>query len=110
MSEERDPRPASPSRVRALWLGEVPLRVVFWWHAMVVGTLFNVLATLLFVVVQSLGASDAVSLAALLLPVPYNVFIAIAVWRSAGRYTGPPLWAHLARLAVSLWAIGASVI
>ncbi len=110
MSEARDPRPAFLLRVRALWMGEVPLRVVFWWHAMVVGTLLNVLATLLFVVVQSLGASDAVSLATLLLPVPYNFFIAVAVWRSAGRYAGPPLRAHLARIAVSLWAIGASLV
>lgn len=110
MSEARDPRPAFLLRVRALWLGEVPLRVAFWWHAMVMGTLFNVLATLLFVVMQSLGAPDAASLIALLLPVPYNAFAAIAVWRSAGRYAGPPLRAHLARVAVSLWAIGASLV
>ncbi|MBE0532556.1 MAG: hypothetical protein IH626_17165 [Rhodospirillales bacterium] len=109
MSEERDPRPAPSSRVRALWLGEVPLKVAFWWHAMVVGTLINVLATLLFVALQSLKTPDAVSFAVFFLPIPYNVFIAIAVWHSAGRYAGPPLHAHLARLGVCLWAIGASL-
>ncbi len=110
MSEKREPRPALSSRVRALWLGEVPLRVAFWWHAMVMGTLLNVLATLLFVALQSLEALDAVSFAAFFLPVPYNIFVAVAVWRSAGRYAGPPLHAQLARLAVSLWAIGASLV
>ena len=110
MSEERDPRPALPFRVRALWRGEVPLRVAFWWHAMAVGTLLNVLATLLFVALQSLEMPDPVGLAAFFLPVPYNVFIVVAVWRSADRYTGPLSVAHMARVAVSLWALTASIV
>lgn len=110
MSEERDRKPALPSRMRALWRGEVPLRVVFWWHAMVVGTFLNVLATFLFVALQSLDMPDPVGLAAFFLPVPYNVFIAIAVWRSAGRYAGPLPMAHIARIAVCLWAVTASIV
>ncbi len=110
MNEERDPKLGLPSRLRTLWLGEAPLRIVFWWHAMAVGTLLNVLATLLFVFLQSLEMPDAVGLAAFFLPVPYNIFIAIAVWRSAGRYAGPLPVAHMARVAVSLWAVTASIV
>ena len=109
MSEERDPRPARSTGVRALWCGEIPLKVVFWWHAMVAGTLLNVLASLLFVALLTLKAPAAASFAVFFLPIPYNVFIAVAVWRSAGRYAGPPPYAHLARFAVCLWAIGISV-
>lgn len=110
MSEERDPKPALPSRVRELWRGEVPLGVVFWWHAMAIGTLLNVLATFLFVALQSLDMPNPVCLAAFFLPVPYNLFVTIAVWRSAGRYAGPQLVAHMARIAVSLWAVTASIV
>jgi len=105
MSANRDNRPAVPAPVRALWRGEAPLGVVFWWHTVTVGTLVNAATTLLFVALLSLGAPDALNVAALLLPVPYNIFLAVAVWRSAGRYEGPPERASLARLAVSLWAL-----
>jgi hypothetical protein len=77
---------------------------------MVIGTLVNVLTTLLFVALQTMHLSNIAGLAVFLLPVPYNIFIAVAVWRSADRYVGPPLRAQLARLVVSLWAVGASLI
>jgi len=101
---------ALPAQVGALWRGEGALGVVFWWHAMVVGTLVNVLTTFLFVALQAMYMSNIAGLAVFLLPVPYNIFVAVAVWRSADRYAGPPLRAQLARLVVSLWAIGASLI
>lgn len=104
MSANRNNGFAVPAPVRALWRGEAPLGVVFWWHTMVVGTLINVATTLLFVALLSLGAPNALNLAAFLLPIPYNIFLLVAVWNSAERYAGPPLRAHLARLAVSLWA------
>jgi len=108
MGEDRERRFAYPSRVRALWLGEAPLGVAFWWYAIMVGTLLNVVATLLFVALSAAGAPDGIAAIAFLLPVPYNLFAVVAVWRSAGRYAGPPLHVLLARLAVILWAIAAS--
>ena len=110
MGDDRERNLAYPSRVRALWRGEVPLRVAFWWHAMVVGTLLNVVATLFFVTLNAVGAPTAAALTAFLLPVPYNFFVLAAVWRSADRYAGPALRAHLARLAVTLWAITATIV
>lgn len=110
MTEDRNRRFAPLVGAGALWRGEGELGVVFWWHAMVVGTLLNVLTTFVFVALQTMHVSNVASLAAFVLPVPYNLFVAVAVWRSAGRYAGPPLRAQLARLAVSLWAIGASLI
>ena len=31
------------------------------------------------------------------LPLPYNLFVCVAVWRSAARYAGPAHWAEVAR-------------
>ncbi len=93
MNGDRDPRLAFPLRLRTLWRGEVPLGLVFWWHAMVVGTLLNLAATLIFAILQSIDLPDALGLVVFLLPIPYNVFVAVAVWRSAGRYAGPPPFA-----------------
>ncbi len=32
----------------------------------------------------------------------YTVFISVAIWRSAGRYEGPPIRAVLARIMVAI--------
>lgn len=109
MDDDRDRKLGVPSRLRALWRGEVPLREAFWWHAMAVGTLVNLLATLLFVALNALGTPNGIAVVAFLLPVPYNFFVVVAVWHSADHYTGPPIRAHMARLAVSLWAIAATL-
>jgi hypothetical protein len=36
-------------------------------------------------------------------PIPYNLFMLVAVWRSAERYTGPRERAELARAVIILW-------
>jgi hypothetical protein len=38
-----------------------------------------------------------------------SLFMAVAIWRSAGNYTGSKLWAVLARVAVVIGVIGLAV-
>lgn len=109
MEEARRSAPR-PRGLGAVWRGEVPLATAFWWHAIVVGTAINVVATFAFVAVHAAHVSNVASLAVMLAPIPYNVFVAVAVWRSAGRYPGPPFHAQMARAAVVAWAIVASLV
>ncbi|MCG8508790.1 MAG: hypothetical protein MI741_06135 [Rhodospirillales bacterium] len=95
--------------VRALWRGERPLWEVFWWYTMVFGTLLNLLTTIGFFFLVYLGAPYLVAIAEFALPIPYNIFMVVAVWRSAGNYSGPPIRAQLAQAFVVIWSGVASV-
>ena len=50
-------------------------------------------------------AGLALAVVAFALPIPYNVFVAVAVWRSADRYQGSKAWADAARVATVIWAV-----
>ena len=95
-------------RTIRLWRGEETLARTFWEYAIVYGTLANAILTI--ATLASVVANAPVWTIALLsvFTIPYNVFIAIAVWRSAARYQGRPEWATLARVAVIVWAVIAS--
>jgi len=92
-----------------LWRGEVPLARAFWEYAILYGLLVNLLATAGSFALFATDASTALAVAFFCLPIPYNFFVLVAVWRSAGRYTGPKQWADLARVAVVVWVLLVSV-
>jgi hypothetical protein len=87
--------------IRALWCGKVALSQAFWGWAM----LGNLLLALPFVwanMSMDLGLVVPVeigyfALATYLFRVPYFPFTAVAVWRSAGNYTGRKFWPILAK-------------
>ena len=92
-----------------LWRGEVGLAQTFWEYAILYGTLVNLITTgASFAVIASDGPAW-IALALFLLPIPYNAFVVVAVWRSAARHGGDPSWANAARIAVLVWAVIASV-
>ena len=74
-SEQLNRGPLRLSFLQALWRGDVPLGQAFWWYTVVVGSLLNLVTTILFMALVSLQAPAALSIAAFLLPVPYNLFI-----------------------------------
>lgn len=81
--------------------GEVPLARVFLHHMLVIGTLVNVATGLL-----ALGAfaSDLPAWVAVLIffsPLPYNLVLSIAVWRSAGKDV--TRLGDFARIGVLIW-------
>ena len=93
-----------------LWNGRVELGRVFWEYAIVYGTIFNLITTLAALAAFAGDWPDAIALAIFFLPAPYNLLMIISVWRSAGRYAGPTIWAALARALIVAWAAVATFI
>lgn len=87
-----------------LWNGRVPLARAFWEYAIVYGSLFSLFSTIAFFALMAGDYPDALAILVYLLPAPYIFLMVVAVWRSAGRYTGPAHWTTLARAIVILWA------
>ncbi|NKB58766.1 MAG: hypothetical protein GKS00_20750 [Alphaproteobacteria bacterium] len=92
-------------RIEALWRGHVPLDIAFWHFAMLYGLLLNAATSMLFMFLITSDAGIPILTAAFLLPIPYNILIVVAVWRSAGRYAGPRQWVDWARFGTVLWMI-----
>ena len=92
-----------------LWRGDYPLARAFWDHAIIYGSLANLIATIAALGVLAANAPGLLSLAIFLIPTPYNLVAAVGVWRSAARYRGPPVWANAARIAVIIWAVIATM-
>jgi hypothetical protein len=101
------PVPAAGSILRRLWGGEVPLARAFWYYAMIGGTALNAMTTLLAMALLSMDAPAALAVIVFALPIPYNLLVLVAVWRSAGAYQGLGIWADLARAAIVVWAAAA---
>lgn len=95
--------------LRRLWRGEVPLARAFWEYAIVYGLLLNLATTIASFALFAAKAPAAYGVMLFLLPLPYNLLALVAVWRSAGRYRGPRHWADLARIAVTVWVLLASL-
>ena len=95
--------------VAALWLGEVPLATTFWEYGVIYAVLANVAASIGELVLFSAGQL-LFGLVVHVLPIPYNLFILVAVWRSANRYTGDPQWAHAAKVVAVIGLTLASVL
>lgn len=100
-------RPATGNVVRRLWAGAVPLASAFWSYAMIGGTALNVATTLLAMALVAMDAPAVVAVIVFALPIPYNLLVLVAVWRSAGAYQGLRIWADLARGAILAWAAAA---
>ena len=94
--------------MRLLWNGRLPLGKVFWWFAIIWGTALNIAATLLAMAVLAANLSAVLAVIVAALPIPYNLVVLVAVWRSAGGYQGPKIWADLARILSLIWALAAS--
>jgi hypothetical protein len=95
--------------IKRLWRGEVALARTFWEYAILYGTLLNILTTIATLAALAANLPVVVALALHLMPTPYNVFVVIAVWRSALRYRGRREWSVLARAGVIGWALIACV-
>jgi cytochrome bd-type quinol oxidase subunit 1 len=67
------------------WHGQVPLPVLLWQDMLGVGTLVNLTASLLAFAALIKDAPTLVVVALQMAPLPCNVFLFGAVWRSPGR-------------------------
>ena len=67
------------------WQGAVPWRVLFWRDMLAAGTLVNLLASFVSLMLASQGAPLAVAVLVHFAPLPYNLFLVLALWRLPRR-------------------------
>jgi hypothetical protein len=67
------------------WRGEVALPLVFWRDMLVIGSVINLLASFMALLVASMGLGTGVAAALHFAPLPYNLFLFLVVWRSPQR-------------------------
>ena len=90
---------------RRLWAGELSLHDAFWHYAVWYGLAVNVLTSVAYLILYVKDASPWLQVSIYFLPLPYNLLVLVAVWRSAARYDGDPKWADWARAIVSVWVV-----
>ena len=96
--------------IHRLWLGEVPLAQAFWTWAVLGGIAVNASTKILFLALLMHGQTVAAFVAGYAVPLPYNVVVAVGVWRSAARYEGDRRWADLARVVAVAGMVVLSVV
>lgn len=67
------------------WSGRVPLAQLLWRDMIGVGTLINLVATLLALIAVTQDAPAGLAVALHFAPLPYNLFLFGALWRTPGR-------------------------
>lgn len=67
------------------WRGQVALRTLFWRDMVVVGSLVNLIASLLALVLVAQGVPLGYAVALHFAPLPYNLFLFATVGRSPQR-------------------------
>ena len=87
---------------RSRWLGQVPIDRLFWRDMMLVGTGINVASSAAALILLGLKMPLGLVLAVHFAPVPYNIFLAIAVWRTAEQSGAK---ASLMLLGSALWLV-----
>lgn len=88
---------------RSRWLGAAPLDRLFWRDLVLVGTAINIAASVLALILLGLKMPLALVLAVHFVPVPYNIFLTLAVWRTAEKSGG--FKASLMMIGSVLWLI-----
>ena len=84
------------------WRGQVAWQRLFWRDMLAAGTVLNLAVSFGALALLALGAPGAVAAALHFAPVPYNLFLFLALWRLAQR-PAPVVAAGLAWLvAVTL--------
>jgi len=85
-----------------LWRGEVPLHDVFWNWAIIGGLAVNGLTTAGMFILLAMERPVAALVIGYVCSVPYNFFIAVAVWRSADRHPGSRRAANIMRYTAAI--------
>jgi len=113
LTDRLDPANATPRTVGngffgPRWRGEVPLDRLFWRDMLLVATVISLGSSALALVLLGLKLPLWAVLAVHFLPVPYNIFLSVSVWRTAERAGGAK--ASLMMLGSALWLIATVVV
>lgn len=87
---------------RLRWQGAVPMRRLFWRDLLVIGSLINLVASVSGLALLAGGAPAWLAVALHFAPLPYNLFLLLAVGRSPERSTAIELLAGLWFVAMLL--------
>lgn len=90
------------------WRCEVPLGRLFWRDLIAVGTAINVASSAAALAFLGAKLPLALVLAVHFAPVPYNIFLTCAVWRTAEKTGGAKGWAMT--LGATLWLVLTAVV
>lgn len=78
-----------------LWRGELPLYVTFWFFGMILGTVISICVTKY--ALQSAETVNPIRIGWLIIALLYTSVMCVALWRSADKYNGAPIWSISAR-------------
>lgn len=106
--------------LRRLWRGDVALLIVFWVYGIFLGSALAIISNYLTeydaYISATNGGYESSDLSFLifyslygLFFLSFNIFILVAVWRSASRYKGPGVWAVLAKAFVVIAVLNAGL-
>ena len=90
------------------WRRQVPLDLLFWRDMAVIGTLINLGAAFASLMALGFKTDLAVVMLVFLSPLPYNIFLVGAVWRTAERVPAGKAWS--ARVGSALWLVIATLL
>ncbi|WFP64387.1 hypothetical protein [Mesorhizobium sp. WSM4904] len=94
--------------LRMRWQGQAPLDRLFWRDMLLAGTAINIASSGAALVLLGLKLPLWLVLTVHFLPVPCNIFLSLAVWRTAERTGG--FKAQLMMLGSALWLIATVVV
>ncbi|UVK42306.1 hypothetical protein BPNPMPFG_003970 [Mesorhizobium sp. AR07] len=77
---------------RSRWQGQVPLDRLFWRDLVFVGTAISIASSALALILLGLKMPLGLVLAVHFAPMPYSLFLTLAVWRTAEQYPGAKAW------------------
>jgi hypothetical protein len=87
--------------VKRYLAGGVPLKRVFLYDMLLMGTMINFAVSVAALAASSLDVPAWVAIAIYLSPQPYNLILCVAVWRSAAQSASA--WTDLARVGACAW-------
>ncbi len=92
------------------WRGELPLGRAFWGWGILGGTIVALFITGLALALLIAGAPAWLAVAVFVTDIPWNLGLALGVWRSTERPQVNPERAKLARGAILVWAVFLSLV
>ena len=95
--------PAPGHFFKARWRGQVPLRRLFWRDMLLAGSMVNLLATFVALMLAAQGAGVGMAALVHFAPLPLNLFLFVALQRAPQRSQ-----AH--RVAALLWLVLMTVV
>ncbi|MBX3584562.1 MAG: hypothetical protein KF810_22015 [Rhizobiaceae bacterium] len=90
------------------WQRQVSLDLLFWRDMAIVGSVLNLVAAFAGLMALGFKAGLPVALAVFHAPMPYNLFLFAAVWRTAELAT--PAKASSARFGAIVWLVAVTVL